>query len=453
MGCLVGCLWPLLMACRDDNTTTSAVANTPTLTLSPSPSLTPTLTPSPTATLDPFITPSATPCPINPEWEGTYEIQSGDTLGEIALAAGTTIEELAFYNCLSDLNAVYAGQILIVPNALAVEIARSPEGLAGVVVFVRQDETGQNLWTIRSDGRFPIQLTIEGDVYDRPIRAYGLDRVAYRTISPFYQATTADIPPTDLWVIEVNGTNQIRLVGQGPTDSRYRSLPTWSPNDTQLVFTEQDRNSQQGSLAWINADGTERLVLLSGNFVPPNQLEPVAPTWSPDGRSIAYLTFDTQGNASLRQWFIETRQEIVLVERFAYAGDSIYWVPLDGLGGTPAIAYQAITSTGTSWFVVNPTNRAITPRPNGLILVHRYLEWTVRPHPNGWGVYENDTLRYVIPPMPLAWITWSTEAIQFIYPTENGLAWVDMETNNELTITDTVDTAPMWSLPLWVVLP
>ena len=51
-----------------------------------------------------------------PDRPGTYTVKSGDMLGLIALAHGTTIAELARINNIPDPNRIYPGQVLILPG-------------------------------------------------------------------------------------------------------------------------------------------------------------------------------------------------------------------------------------------------------------------------------------------------------------------------------------------------
>jgi LysM repeat protein len=49
--------------------------------------------------------------------ETVYQVQPGETLAEIAMRLGTTVETLARMNALDDPNSVQAGQELLVPAA------------------------------------------------------------------------------------------------------------------------------------------------------------------------------------------------------------------------------------------------------------------------------------------------------------------------------------------------
>ena len=67
----------------------------------------------------PTATPTATPTagPTTPPPTGTisYVVQSGDTLGRIALRYGTTIQAIMSANGLTNPNLIYVGQVLTIP--------------------------------------------------------------------------------------------------------------------------------------------------------------------------------------------------------------------------------------------------------------------------------------------------------------------------------------------------
>jgi|GEM_PF-6204432 len=60
--------------------------------------------------------PSVADCTPSTEWLISYTVQAGDTLADIAISTGTTTEELAAANCISDINTISAGQVLLVPQ-------------------------------------------------------------------------------------------------------------------------------------------------------------------------------------------------------------------------------------------------------------------------------------------------------------------------------------------------
>lgn len=71
----------------------------------------------PTATASPTNTPVAV-CTPRTDWQFTYTVVAGDTLFSIAQRAGTTVDVLAAGNCLTNANAINAGQVLRVPVAV-----------------------------------------------------------------------------------------------------------------------------------------------------------------------------------------------------------------------------------------------------------------------------------------------------------------------------------------------
>jgi TolB protein len=78
----------------------------------------------------------------------------------------------------------------------------------------------------------------------------------------------------DVWTIDADGTDLTRL-----TRSRWPEFdPTWSPDGTRIAF-RSDRNDD--SEIWVmNADGSHRRRLTRG----------LSPAWSPDASKIAYAS-------------------------------------------------------------------------------------------------------------------------------------------------------------------
>lgn len=78
-----------------------------------------TYVPSPTAGA-----PTATRGPIGEPIE--YKIKSGDTLSGIAQQFGITVEDIVKYNNITDPNAVYEGQTILIPPAGATDNNQTP---------------------------------------------------------------------------------------------------------------------------------------------------------------------------------------------------------------------------------------------------------------------------------------------------------------------------------------
>lgn len=59
-------------------------------------------------------------CQIRTDWPHSYGVVAGDTLTKIATRANTTASTIAVGNCLSNPNAISVGQVLYVPNPVAI---------------------------------------------------------------------------------------------------------------------------------------------------------------------------------------------------------------------------------------------------------------------------------------------------------------------------------------------
>lgn len=420
--------------------------------LSATPAVSVTPAPSPSPTLPPGVTPPPTACVPNPEWEDTYIVEQGDTLGGIAVAAGTTIRDLELSNCLGDRDFLVPGQELRIPNAFAVDLAQSPEGAEGVIVFVRDNDAGErDLWSVKSDGTTLSQISENGYVIGPLVRSPDLNRVAYQVVSEFHMPDeNTDIElerlPADLWAVDVDGTNPVQLVNQGPRDRRLRSLPDWSPDSSQLAFTEQNEGQQIGSLVVIQPDGSGRFVQMTGDFVGPAGL-PVAPDWSPDGSQLAYMEFSGDG-AGLYLLDVSTGEFDVLLEQIDYQVGP-YWVPRDGRGGPPAIAF----ADADGWAVIDPLDEQIYPRPGGRVMVNIGLNWLVQPRENGLAIFNTERLQMTVNAADFNHLSWGREGGQFVLQTDEGLRLVDLSAGTEFEVTTGNDHFPVWTEPLWLVLP
>lgn len=95
-------------------------------TLTPLPSAVPSITPTATTNVSVSIpglngaetaTPSSTPsCVPNEDWQLTYTVQFDDALATIAAKYNTTMFDLAWGNCLENMDLIVVGQVLRVPG-------------------------------------------------------------------------------------------------------------------------------------------------------------------------------------------------------------------------------------------------------------------------------------------------------------------------------------------------
>jgi LysM repeat protein len=118
---------PLPTTTPSPRATTPARASptaTPSATPTQTATATATVTATPTATAAASATPPGTPSPVStptpqPSPFSEYLVQAGDTLSSIAGKFGTTADELARINGITDPNTLDVGQKLLVPTAPA----------------------------------------------------------------------------------------------------------------------------------------------------------------------------------------------------------------------------------------------------------------------------------------------------------------------------------------------
>jgi LysM repeat protein len=113
----------------------------------------------------------------NPLRPPTYAVQSGDTLSALAAQWGTTVNDIAVANNLTDVNYLYIGQELVVPGGLAAPAVATPsEGTSNNAPSATASGTeytiqsGDSLWSLAR--RF-------GTTVDAIAEANGISNPAY----------------------------------------------------------------------------------------------------------------------------------------------------------------------------------------------------------------------------------------------------------------------------------
>jgi Tol biopolymer transport system component len=185
--------------------------------------------------------------------------------------------------------------------------AWSPDGKK--IAFQRDTNNGTSIYTMNADGSNQIRLTGGSTPHWSP------------------DGTKIVYGAGDLYLINADGTNLTRLT----TDPRYEANPQFSPGGSQIAFTCSRPFSgtppgNNDEICVINADGSNERKLTD------NPYSDVAPTWSPDGSKIAFMTEGGGGS-----WGIWTMNADGSNKKGLVIGNKPEWSP-DGT----KIAYGAV---------------------------------------------------------------------------------------------------------------
>ena len=181
--------------------------------------------------------------------------------------------------------------------ALGFSSGREVERPTGRLVFLSAEPTGDSvLWTIRADGTGARRVTRSRSV-DEIEPEWSPDG---RKIA-FSRSGKCHTEPSDLcmriWTVNADGSDARRLTPQrlpGLLANRAVSFqaPTWSPDGRRIAYEQSIWESQRSNLYVMNADGSGRRRLT-------RLRNARSPAWSPNGAAIAFTHRPERGNREI----------------------------------------------------------------------------------------------------------------------------------------------------------
>jgi LysM repeat protein len=274
-------------------TTTPTPSRTPTSTITPIPTdtplPTPTEAPEPTTTLGPVqtIEPTAGTSPTiiaaatSTPTAQTYTVQEGDTLFEIALRFGLTVDALAKANGITNTALIRPGQTLVIPAAGTTPSAptATPTWTPIILTTPTPSGTAKATSTTGSGTSTPKPTPTKSGPTSTPRPTSTPKPAATATSKPAtlsgkiaFTLWNAPLGKYELYISNIDGSGR-NMLGQGFRQPQLRQ-------DGNLLAVNGEAPNMV-NLVKMNPDG-------SGKVEISNHEEDSYPTWSPDGNIVAY---------------------------------------------------------------------------------------------------------------------------------------------------------------------
>jgi TolB protein len=156
-------------------------------------------------------------------------------------------------------------------------------------LLITQAQTGfdADIFSIRPDGSGAVRLTTDPHTDYCPRWSPNRRRIAFVSHRDTVVVGGERARPGALYVMDADGSSAVRIAG--PNGIHEAGCPDWSPDGSRIVHSKYAADTGTLSLFLIRANGAGETRLTFGGG---HALEP---RWSPDGRTIAFLTVDPAG--------------------------------------------------------------------------------------------------------------------------------------------------------------
>jgi len=214
--------------------------------------------------------------------------------------------------------------------SLARNVSPGPDGstIAYSIIDAKDGELTSEIWTMRVDGTEK-QLThrVSG-----LITALSWSPIGEQLIY-VYQREPSQFKPSELWLVNADGSDA-RLLAPDLAGGELGFRPTWSPNGQSVAFVQLDQpitfDGVYVILAWSNVcvvDITTGQITRLSSF---ERREANYPTWSPDGRFVAFVSTGRLGEETLYNevWVASNDgSKLEIISRTAKRGNTLAWLP------------------------------------------------------------------------------------------------------------------------------
>lgn len=218
--------------------------------------------------------------------------------------------------------------------SLAQNVSPSPDSsrLAYSVVEVEDGEEIVEIWTMQMDG---------GDK-QRIYRAKG--GIGYLSWSPngeqliyvyyVHPSEPVQFIPGELWILNADGSNARLLATDLPEPGELCFDPAWSPDGRHVAFVQLDKpitfDGTYVILAWSNVYVVDTITGQVARLSAFEKRETTYPTWSPDGRFVAFMSTGRLGEETLYSevWVASADgSQLYVVSETAKPYNTLAWLP------------------------------------------------------------------------------------------------------------------------------